>query len=629
MICTSCGSEILDDSRFCSKCGAPVLVKEAGEPTSNKQCLVNDYVYAVCTKIDPDKKVCYYSLSGYSLFCVFPMSYLSAKGISFKKGDGLWIYITELEENNRVKASITLPNKIYLYNDFKWFYERYSVNDTIFAPITSKSENYIEVNLTVNIINRVFKNQFDDPVVFDSIEEGDVREFTIASIEKTEDNKINISLVPTITVVNEDKLWTNLPESLDYKNTVISSRIIEYLDEGVLDFLGCSNSMINSKELFSIISDIYKKRYDDRDIYIEKRGKEINIDFLLGYKNSNGVPEAVYMKRDVDNKWVLSTIMPARAERMMKNLVFIPDTQKMVDELADICLIGEEWDFGNIQTGEKKILRYYLYFSFYKAWIDGIIVENSHGAIFNTGLVDNAYDDIYCYLSPNTDVDFYKRKWRFGYFACIGKEQKGKELNRMFADYPAPPSYIDTDNLSNLFFDTKKKLSCDYDHIIMDNISRLPYTFLRSRVNYDKRLNPLFVEYESDITQLDKDKILSEIYKIITEDSDDGQRLRRDIQTGLISAIETSKKYCKWNYKTAIPVYYSKTNSISLLLPLKLSQEDDIHADVALVVEKLENGNYQGQTIFTLEMAYQDARQICRPNSDWLVPHDIRNKGGR
>ena len=74
-----------------------------------------------------------------------------------------------------------------------------------------------------------------------------------------------------------------------------------------------------------------------------------------------------------------------------------------------------------------------------------------------------------------------------------------------------------------------------------------------------------------------------------------------------------------WNYKTAIPIYYPRTNSISLLLPLCLTNEENV-ADVALVIEKLNNGNYQGQTILTLDMAYQDARLICRPNSEWLTP---------
>ena len=98
--------------------------------------------------------------------------------------------------------------------------------------------------------------------------------------------------------------------------------------------------------------------------------------------------------------------------------------------------------------------------------------------------------------------------------------------------------------------------------------------------------------------------------------------LVRTLESALKNATETAEKYCKWNYKTAIPIYYPRTNNISLLLPLKLTGNKSI-ADIALVIEKLDNGNYQGQTILTLDMAYQDARQICRPNSEWLTFDNI------
>ena len=40
---------------------------------------------------------------------------------------------------------------------------------------------------------------------------------------------------------------------------------------------------------------------------------------------------------------------------------------------------------------------------------------------------------------------------------------------------------------------------------------------------------------------------------------------------------------------------------------------------VALVVEQTQSGNYQGQTILTLDQAYIDARLLCRLNSEWLT----------
>ena len=55
---------------------------------------------------------------------------------------------------------------------------------------------------------------------------------------------------------------------------------------------------------------------------------------------------------------------------------------------------------------------------------------------------------------------------------------------------------------------------------------------------------------------------------------------------------------------------------MSLLLPLDLTEDEN--PDVALVVELTESGAYIGQTILTMRMAYNNARLISRPDSDWL-----------
>ena len=79
-----------------------------------------------------------------------------------------------------------------------------------------------------------------------------------------------------------------------------------------------------------------------------------------------------------------------------------------------------------------------------------------------------------------------------------------------------------------------------------------------------------------------------------------------------------ARKRVRWNFKTAIPSYYPRANAMSLLLPLCLTDDDQV--DAALVVQLVESGNYQGQTVLTMEQAYMNARLICRPDSDWLTP---------
>lgn len=94
------------------------------------------------------------------------------------------------------------------------------------------------------------------------------------------------------------------------------------------------------------------------------------------------------------------------------------------------------------------------------------------------------------------------------------------------------------------------------------------------------------------------------------------------LTTKFKNALEIALSRVAWNYKTAIPVYYVTDHKLSLLLPLALEKKGVI--DVALVCEhKVDEAsgvnNYVGRTIFTLQMAYNNARLITRPDSDWLM----------
>ena len=42
--------------------------------------------------------------------------------------------------------------------------------------------------------------------------------------------------------------------------------------------------------------------------------------------------------------------------------------------------------------------------------------------------------------------------------------------------------------------------------------------------------------------------------------------------------------------------------------------------ELALVLSKMPGGYYQGHTCLTMEMAYNNARLIARPESNWLLP---------
>ncbi len=82
----------------------------------------------------------------------------------------------------------------------------------------------------------------------------------------------------------------------------------------------------------------------------------------------------------------------------------------------------------------------------------------------------------------------------------------------------------------------------------------------------------------------------------------------------IISDVE---KEVRTNYKIAIPQYYK--GQIQLLLPLYLTS-NSLNPDLALVLYKLNNKTYTARTCLTLQMAYNNARLIVQPQSDWLKP---------
>ena len=54
------------------------------------------------------------------------------------------------------------------------------------------------------------------------------------------------------------------------------------------------------------------------------------------------------------------------------------------------------------------------------------------------------------------------------------------------------------------------------------------------------------------------------------------------------------------------------------LVPLKIPIGEDTYETMALAVEKI-NNQYRANTIFTKEIAYEKARLLMKPESNWLL----------
>jgi len=226
----------------------------------------------------------------------------------------------------------------------------------------------------------------------------------------------------------------------------------------------------------------------------------------------------------------------------------------------------EDWDYKHTSsTKPYPILRNYIVYTYQRIAEEKkiAITKDEEFACWNTGLITPNQEPIYIFFEKNK-LDNSKPYWHFKKFVRRGEW----ELNK-FSTIPEMAHYFDDPSV--LVFDTRKELRVNIDHVIAENRSRFP----------------------SDLQTM----------------PDFG--LQNLVKGAVDSALERAKR----NYKAAIPQYFQ--GNMQLLLPLCL--QDPVKADLALVVERL-SGFYRASTCLTLDMAYNNARQLARPDKDWLEP---------
>lgn len=320
-------------------------------------------------------------------------------------------------------------------------------------------------------------------------------------------------------------------------------------------------------------------------------------------RSNNGQSKPWFVSH-VDNYPKQKTI----AGKAFYEWAYLGNTEEVLERLADIAL-DEKWSFDEDDESDSySILSNYLIYTFYKLKTEGKVLEDRDKGIaaFNTGLVDKTYEPIYACFSPSS----INEPWRFEAFCKAGSRQWGKKLVSSFNPLPKRASYFQ--RKEDLLFDSERSLERDVDHILLDNIRRLPREFLEEELRSSGRALELLEKAYSEIDTGERAAAFSELRNIIEED----YKIRRRLIHRLDDAIELAQKRVEWNFKTAVPAYYPTKDTMSLLLPLDLTEDES--PDVALVVELTDSGAYIGQTILTMRMAYNNARLICRPDSDWL-----------
>ncbi|MEZ5444974.1 MAG: DUF3825 domain-containing protein [Gammaproteobacteria bacterium] len=257
--------------------------------------------------------------------------------------------------------------------------------------------------------------------------------------------------------------------------------------------------------------------------------------------------------------------MPDNWPEDLFSLVFIPHIDQRLEELEKLAE-PEDWSYRNTATNyTRPVLYNYLKYTYRRLAEEGkiAVADDGRSIAMNTGLVTPGQEPIFLYCTQNK-LQGREEPWHFGAW-----RRKGEYDLTRFSALPDMAHYFD--DPSCLVLDTRKELRANVEHIIEDNKDRFPAPY-----------NGM------------------EAYQL---------------QTFLKGAIDNAKERVRRNYKTAVPQYFH--GKIQILLPLCLSRP--AVADLALVIED-HGAFYRASTCLTLDMAYNNARQLARPDRDWLQP---------
>lgn len=223
----------------------------------------------------------------------------------------------------------------------------------------------------------------------------------------------------------------------------------------------------------------------------------------------------------------------------------------------------------------NRILKNYLSFSFSRAVFlterdadqtapsNLPLVFDDDRCLFNTGLYTRRYETIYGLFEPNTKPDARQRWFLKGFF---------KESDPMLVSFEYLPCRVRfAEDPSELVFDYRLPIRSNIDHILGDeeNLTRIPVSLMGEG-------NSLL--------------------------------LRRAFEGAVVEAARRAAA----NYTLAVPQFYG--GRIQLLLPLCLTGDKP---ELALTIQR-EDGFYAARTCLTLDMAYNNARLICRPETSWI-----------
>lgn len=281
---------------------------------------------------------------------------------------------------------------------------------------------------------------------------------------------------------------------------------------------------------------------------------------------------------------------------VFSNQVKFDDFDKAIEQLAKLAT-PEQWCFNNSKD-PLFILKIYLQYVFYRIQKQNRLIQNKENtfAIFNTGLINNTFDDIYCLLKiKNSEFIFVG-------FTTAGNDFLGKTIIELFPKLPNPPTFID--DFTTLEMDANPTIHIDYNHILIDNISRFPLNFLSTLFSSFKDLQQTIHSIIKCKNQAKSDNLYGKLKASLLKNPLAFQVFKSYFDGVVKDAI----KLASHDYRYILPSFFSTKDSLCLMLPLILDQRKG--PQLVLLLDKVTSGNYQGQTILTLKQCYVNSRII-------------------
>ncbi len=456
--------------------------------------------------------------------------------------------------------------------------------------------------------------------------------------------------------------FPSLPETIDPSDILVNSRTKRVVDEKGVE-IDVSNSVEERDRAAKIVSESYAIAQRDGTVVVDNehtlsftfplhtswvKGVSVQWIGMRPNKRKDDVPAQVPQQ-----KWFVEFVgyKGKAAAKAFRNHVFVNDHSALLERLSDLAL-SENWSFPGDKI-ENRILDNYFLMTYYGVFVRQMFSDaedpQDHNTyrVFNTGLVNNRYEPIYCVLQAVGKGSPIRQRWKFLDFAVVGDSSSpyGKKLTKLFtsADLPSRIQYIST--FSDLYYDSNYEIKVDYRHVFGDNISRLPLKFFLRAGLWVDEVKPILDEIDTQlqrqanpVTDHAARGFNPHIYDHLVEFIEANPSYKHDLEVFFERAVKEARCRAEWNYRAAVPCYYYSRACVSLLLPLSLTSKaapgEISKPDVALVVyrqpkatESEPEKDYQGETILTLEMAYLSSRLITRPDSDWLVPAEINSSG--